>query len=197
MVSAWDDVLGGYTQLIQENKKQDGKCTLTLVVFDDIYEVLEDFTDISKVSEKLGTSPRGSTALLDAMGKTISSVGEKLEKMKEKDRPEKVLVIVQTDGYENASKEYTKDRIKKMITTQTEDYSWKFMFLGATLDSVNEAVRDYGFALGSTSTYSTEKFGQTFSCVSDKVLKTRGAHTKEEYDAATCFSAEDRSVLNN
>jgi len=195
MFTGWKDVVGGYKQLIKDNKALDGKCTFTVAAFDTDYELLEDFTDIQEVDEELRVSPRGMTALLDAIGKTISTVGEELAKLKKKDRPDKVIMMVQTDGQENASKEFTKDAIKKMITEQTEKYAWQFMFLGATLEAVNEA-QTWGFSPDSTSTYSTDKYSATVGLQSNKLTGMRCASTVEEYTAMATFSDEDREILN-
>jgi len=77
--------------------------------------------------------PRGNTALLDAIGRTITTLGETYAAMPENERPERVIVVIQTDGEENASKEYAADAIKAMITEQTSKYSWEFLFLGANI----------------------------------------------------------------
>lgn len=195
MSSCWADVQGGYSELVKINKDAEGECTFTLTVFDDHYDVLEDFTPISDVKEKLDSFPRGSTALLDAIGKTIKSVGDKLAKMDEKDRPSKVIFMVNTDGQENASREYTKDVIKKMIDEQTNTYKWVFQFIGASLASVNEA-KSWGFSAGNTSTYSTDNSTRTFGLVGEKMKNMRFAQTYDCYVAAAAFTEEDRSVLN-
>ena len=81
-------------------------------------------------------APLGMTAMLDAVGKTINSVGQQLAELPEEERPEKVMVTIVTDGVENASKEYTWENVKKMITHQREKYSWIFTFLGANIDTM-------------------------------------------------------------
>lgn len=195
MSDTWNDVRGGYKQIVQDNKKEPGQCTFTVAVFDDKYDVLEDFTDISKVSEDLATSPRGWTALLDAVGKTIIDVGEKLNNLKEDEKPSKILVMIQTDGLENSSKEFNREQIKKMIEEQTSKYNWNFMFLGASLDAVNDAV-SWGINLNSASTYSTAKTGSTFSLVGEKLKGYRSATTESDIKCMSGFTAEDREILN-
>ena len=79
------------------------------------------------------------TALYDALGKTILDVGHRLSKTPESERPEKVIFIITTDGYENASREFTQQKVREMITHQTEKYNWEFLFFGANIDSAEVA----------------------------------------------------------
>ena len=104
MATCWTDVKGGYAEIVKSNKEAEGKCTFTVAAFDTEYTLLEDFTDIQNVKEELSVNPRGGTALLDAVGKTIVSVGEKLDAMAESERPMKVCIMIQTDGEENSSR---------------------------------------------------------------------------------------------
>lgn len=134
-----NDVINGFDIFIKEQKEADGTATMTLVQFDDKYEVNYEFTDIQEVP-KFEYYPRGYTAMLDAIGKAINATGISLDKMDESERPEKVVVMIQTDGEENYSKEYSASIIKEMITHQEEDYNWEFVFLGANIDVVDTAV---------------------------------------------------------
>jgi hypothetical protein len=84
---------------------------------------------------------RGSTALLDTVGKTINDVGKRLNEMPEAQRPGKVIFVITTDGLENASKEYSYDQVQKMITHQSEKYQWEFVFMGANIDAVKEGSK--------------------------------------------------------
>lgn len=135
------DTIGGFNSFIENQKKEAGEAKLTTVLFDDNYEVLHDGVDLKDVKPLTDKeySARGMTALLDAIGKTITDVGHRLNNTPEEERPEKVMVIITTDGAENASKEYTKSKVKEMIEEQTNKYSWVFMFLGANIDAVSEA----------------------------------------------------------
>jgi uncharacterized protein YegL len=193
MSSCWEDVLGGYKQLVIDNKKAPGKCTFTVAAFDTEYDTLEDFTDIQSVNETLKVSPRGGTALLDAIGKTITLVGEKLAKLAEDERPEKVMFVIQTDGYENASKEFKKDAIKKMITDQTEIYKWEFMFIGASLDAVHDA-QSWGIRDCNTSVYNTNNSAKTFSLVGEKMTRCRGVDVAA-YSAACSFTDDEKKTM--
>ena len=194
MSSCWNDVKGGYKEIVKANKEAPGKCTFTVAAFDSEYDLLEDFTDIQNVNENLRVVPRGMTALLDAIGKTINSVGEKLAALAEEDRPAKICMIVQTDGQENASKEFTKDSVKKMIDTQTNVFNWQFQFIGATLESVNEA-QSLGFSKGNTTNYNTGNSLNTFSLVGAKLCATRNA-SMGDYVSTCAFTEDERTLLN-
>ena len=195
MSDSWSDVCGGYEALVRENKAASGKCTMTVAAFDDRYELVEDFTDISKVKSTLNTSPRGMTALFDAIGKTVVSVGEKLATMKEKDRPSKVIVMIQTDGLENVSKEFTKHSIKKLVKEQEDKYDWQFLFIGASLEAAQQAS-DCGLKLGNISTYSIDSSRDAFATLGTKMSAMRGATTKAAYMAASAFSEEEVKIMN-
>lgn len=135
------DTIGGYNALLKEQKKLGKenpalKANVTTVLFDDRYILLHDRADIKNVpfiTEK-EYSPLGMTAMLDAIGRTLVSVGQNLAAMPEEERPGLVSVTIITDGYENASKEFSWHVIQKMIKEQREKYSWVFSFIGANID---------------------------------------------------------------
>lgn len=137
MSSIVEDTIGGFNTFVRGQKEAPGSAHLTLVQFDDQYEVNYTAKDIQKVQElnKETFVPRGMTALYDAIGKTINSTGERLRKMAEKDRPAKVIFVILTDGGENSSREYRLDKIKEMITHQESKYSWEIVYLGANQDA--------------------------------------------------------------
>ncbi|MFA6654109.1 MAG: vWA domain-containing protein, partial [Candidatus Delongbacteria bacterium] len=137
MESVADDAIGGFNTFIEEQKKQPGTMSVTLVLFDHEYLVPFKNKDIMKVEplNRKSYVPRGVTALLDAVGRTVNEAGSELSKKKEKDRPEKVIVCILTDGLENASKEFKIEQIKKLIEHQKEKYSWDFVFLAANQDA--------------------------------------------------------------
>jgi len=191
MSSMASDVRGGFDSFIDEHRNENVEAGFTLVQFDDQYQV--DYEGVPINSEiSLDFTPRGMTALHDAIGKTIISQGERFAKMSEADRPEKVLVIIQTDGIENASKEYTADRIKDLIEQQTRDYNWEFMYLGANQDAIVEA-RKFGIAAGSSLTYGGDKMFNTMSAVATKSV----GYTRSSIDEGVQeFSAEERTELS-
>ena len=125
-----DDTIGGYNSFIEEEKKKGRNTYVTTVLFDNEYELLVDHQHISEVKELTSKEyyTRGTTALLDAIGKTINVVAAKAKG--------KTLFVITTDGYENASREYKKSDIKKMIESHSE---FEFLYIGASIDSYAEA----------------------------------------------------------
>jgi hypothetical protein len=122
------------TEFISAQKNLEGECDLLLAQFDSEYEIV--YRGSIKDAPAYKIEPRGSTALLDAIGKTVTEVGEELAAREEADRPDKVMFVIITDGFENASRYFSKAKIREMITHQTEKYSWNFDFLGANQDAV-------------------------------------------------------------
>lgn len=142
MSSVLDATIEGFNAFLSKQKETAGEATMTLVQFDDKYEVNYEnrpLKDVPLLSRETFI-PRGWTALLDAVGKTINSVGEQLRKLPESERPEKVIVVIQTDGQENKSSEFTASQIQKMIAHQREKYDWQFVFLGANIDAFATAT---------------------------------------------------------
>lgn len=141
MSSLESDTIGGFNSFVKSQSKL-GPTLLTTVLFDDKYEILHNGVDASRVvlTEKEYYT-RGNTALLDAVGRTILDVGLRLSQTPEPLRPHKVIFVITTDGLENASKEFTYDKVHQMITHQKEVYQWDFIFLGANIDVAREGSR--------------------------------------------------------
>lgn len=135
MGSIQKDMEGGFDKFIQDQCAVPGPCNVTLTQFDTEYEVVYSGRPLTDVP-KLVLAPRGSTALHDAMGKTINDTGARLAALPEDQRPERVLFVVISDGHENASREYTHDRVADMIKHQQEKYNWQFVYFGANQDAV-------------------------------------------------------------
>lgn len=196
MLSCWSDVIGGYENFVKEQKKEDGKFTFSLHAFDTKHEKPVTFDDIKVVSEslsELNISPRGATALYDAIGQAINDTGARLRQMDEKDRPGKVLVVVQTDGWENSSREFTAANIKQMIKEQEEKYNWKFMFMGANLDAVKDATVNLGFKVDMATFYDTKNTDKQYGVLTDKVSCLRSAVDVSTADLA--YTADERKAL--
>ncbi len=149
MESIRDDTIGGCNAFLGEQKVESGTATLTLVQFDsqDPYEVIHRFKKIEEIPELTRETyvPRATTPLLDALGRGINDLEESLSKLEEADRPSKIIMVVVTDGQENASVEFTKDQVEKMIKEKTDDSSWEFVFLSADLEAIGDAMA-YGIA---------------------------------------------------
>lgn len=141
MRSLTADTIGGFNELIEKQKKLEGDAYVTTVLFDHEYEVLHDHVSLKDVAPLTDREyfARGSTALLDAVGRTINAVGARLAATPEEERPAHVVVVITTDGMENASCEYTAKQVREMVEHQQQKYSWQFVFLGANMDAVSEA----------------------------------------------------------
>lgn len=134
------DTIGGFNTFIENQKKLPGECRLTLVQFDHIYEFVHKGLPIKEVPP-LQFEPRGSTALLDAIGRAINETGTRLGMLPNEDRPAKVVFAILTDGEENASNEFSFRQIQDMIKHQSESYNWQFVFLGANQDAIATASK--------------------------------------------------------
>lgn len=166
MSSIRTETIAGFDAFIAVQRKVTGKCSVTLAQFDDHFEEVYVDRDVHDVPT-LDLSPRGSTALLDALGRLIATAGERLAALPEDERPGSVVVGVMTDGYENASREWSHERIKALIEQQTRDYHWEFLYLGADQDAIEEGSK-MGFAATKSMSYSRGK--------ADKVMADMGAN---------------------
>lgn len=156
MAGTESDIIGGFRKVVDEQKAvKDGKCAVSLYKFaskvSKIY-IGKDVNDVDYLDEK-SYRPGGCTAMNDAIGTAIDEIGKWLDAMDEAEKPEKNLIVIMTDGEENASVEYSFNKVKEMIKHQEEKYSWSFMYLGADISDASYA-KSYGF---DNRLYSTKK----------------------------------------
>ncbi len=174
------DTIGGFNSMLSKQKELDGECYVTTVLFDNTYKLLHDRIDIkavSPISEKeyfVG----GSTALLDAMGLTISKIGNVQKNTADDYRAEKVIFVIITDGEENSSREYSFDKVKEMVERQKSRYDWEFVFLGANMDAVHTAGQ-FGIARDRAVDYLADSMGTdlSYAVMSDMVTEFRSQST--------------------
>ncbi|NLT40268.1 MAG: VWA domain-containing protein [Clostridiales bacterium] len=154
------DTIGGYNSMLEKQKAVEGECLITTVLFDNDYELLHDRIDIRAVSPITEKEYRvgGSTALLDAIGRTINKTGNALKHTSDEYRAKNVMFIIITDGEENSSREYSPERIKAQIERQRTKYGWEFIFLGANIDAVRTASR-FGIAPDRAQNYHADSEG--------------------------------------
>lgn len=126
-----EDAEGGLKTMIAEQRALPGDLTIDLFQFDTAYEKVEDI-------DAWTLQPRGMTALLDAMGRSITSVGEDLAARDEDERPSKVIFCIVTDGLENSSVEWTRERVSELVKRQTDEWAWEFVFTAANQDAIKE-----------------------------------------------------------
>lgn len=145
MMGLEKDTIGGFNSMIEKQKKQDGDCYVSTVLFDNVSEVLHDRVKLENIPEMTEDdyTVRGCTALIDAIGGAIHHIGNIHKYARPEDVPEHTMFVITTDGQENASHRYTSAQVKKMIERQKEKYGWEFLFIGANIDAVETAAR-YG-----------------------------------------------------
>ena len=137
------DTIGGFNALVEKQKKQEGTCYVTTVLFDNESETIHDrvkLEDIPPMTDR-EYSVRGCTALLDAIGGTIRHIADIHRYARPEDVPEHTLFVITTDGMENASRTYRVERVRQMIEHEKEKYGWEFLFIGANIDAVSTASR--------------------------------------------------------
>ena len=170
------DTIGGFNSLVEKQKKEPGACAVTTVLFDDKYELLHDSVALNGILPMTEREyfARGSTALLDAIGRSIDKTANAQRGTADEERAEKVLFVIITDGMENASREYSADRIRNMISAQKEQAGWEFLFLGANMDAIQVASH-FGIAADRAVTYRADKAGTglNYDVLSDTVGTVR------------------------
>ena len=180
------DTIGGFNSMIEKQKKEEGDAYVSVILFDDVSEVLYDRVGIGKVEPMTEKQyyVRGCTALLDAVGDAIRHIRNVHKYAREEDVPEKTLFIITTDGMENASERYTYDTVRRMIEKQKEQYHWEFLFLGANIDAVREAGR-FGIRPERAVRYEHDSAGTelNFQVMSDVVGCVRAARTAADMEA--------------
>jgi hypothetical protein len=209
------DVVGGVNTLLAEQRKLPGKATVTLAQFDngpyyeqsalrspwapipinDSYEVNYNFVDINFVKDLTTADykPRGSTALRDSFAKLIDDTGANLAKMNESDRPERVIFVVQTDGEENSSLRVTIEELRQKVTTQTNQFNWQFIFMGANIDSFSTA-HSYGIASANTTNFTASSAGVEGSYMATSNLMSCKRSVSYNAMDSVGYTDEDRKM---
>lgn len=195
MQSMKSDAEGGIRSFIENQAKQAGQAVLSLVQFDDVAETVHEAVGIENVPI-YNLVPRGSTALLDAIGDAITNTGKRLAAMPEATRPGLVVFVIVTDGEENASRRFTRTKINEMIRAQTDIYKWEFVFLAANQDAFAEAG-SLGIKIGTTSNYKPGKVGETFSYTADTVTQMRSNVAAGMTAASVSFTKEQQEDMDS
>ena len=145
MAGLESDTIGGFNAMIEKQKKEEGECYISTVLFDNVSEVLHDRVKLSNIKPMTDReyTVRGCTALIDAIGGAIHHIGNIHKYARPEDVPEHTMFIITTDGMENASQRYSSEQVKRMIKRQKDKYGWEFLFIGANIDAV-ETARCYG-----------------------------------------------------
>lgn len=190
MASIRDETESGVRHYVREQQKLPGKATLSLFQFDTEHEQVHDFTNLSDVPEYT-LSPRGMTALNDAVGFAIARTGERLAAIPENERPGRVLVLIVTDGEENASQEHNAKQIGEMIEHQRSAYKWEFTFIGANQDVFKEAGK-LGLSRDQSLSYAATRSGTKGAWVAASAASSR--YMTGQDASVTYTSAERKSA---
>lgn len=187
------DTIGGFNSMIEKQKKEEGEAYISTVLFDDKIEVVYDRVPVKRVEPMTDKVyyVRGCTALLDAIGGAIHHIGTVHKYAREEDRPEKTIFIITTDGMENASHQYSAERVKEMVEKQKEKYNWEFIFLGANIDAIEVAGR-FGISRDRAINYECDETGTAlnFEVVGQTVSAYRAfkGAPSPKMDAMMCAS---------
>lgn len=191
------DTIGGFNSMMEQQKKTGEKAVVSTVLFDDVCEVIHDRVPIEKI-EKMTDKQyyvRGCTALLDAVGGAIHHIGNVHKYAREEGRPEKTIVVITTDGMENASCKYSRDKIEKMVKRQQKKYGWEFIFIGANIDAYAEAQK-YGIRKDRAVNYVCDDIGtaNVYAGVSKAVCSVMMAESLCEVEGCLDDSAWDEEI---
>jgi hypothetical protein len=199
MSSVRTETIQGFNGFLEEQKKAPGKCTFTLMQFDTSFNMLYSGEDIQKVQPLTPQTyePSGYTALLDAIGRTILTTGQRLDALPEDQKPARVIVAILTDGEENSSREFGgaegRAKIFEMIKHQTERYNWQFVFLGANQDSIQAGA---GIGVAASNSISTANNAKGVTAAYESLSRnTRSYRASAPSDVQKMsFCAADRDV---
>ena len=172
------DTIGGFNSMIEKQKKEEGEALVSTVLFDNESVIIHDRLALGRVPRMTEKEyfTRGCTALLDAVGGAIRHIGNIHKYARREDVPEKTMFIITTDGYENASKRYDYEKVRKMIERQKEKYGWEFLFLGANIDAAAEAKR-FGISADRAVNYKCDEAGTAlnYEVISEAVCSVRAS----------------------
>lgn len=176
MAGLVQDTIGGFNAMVKKQQSEPGEALVSTVLFDNDSQVIHDRVPLTQVPELTEKTyyVRGCTALLDAVGDAIHHIGNVHKYAREEDRPEKTLFVITTDGMENASRRYSYEKVKEMISRQQEKYGWEFVFLGANIDATREAVR-FGIRPECAADYHADSMGtrSVYDSVGDAISHMR------------------------
>lgn len=177
------DTIGGFNAMIEKQRRQDGECFVSTVLFDNVSEVLHDRVELKKIKPMTDKdyTVRGCTALIDAIGGAIHHIGNIHKYARREDVPEHTVFVITTDGMENASHIYSSDQVRAMIEKQKRKYGWEFLFIGANIDAVETAAR-YGISEDRAVNYHADSRGTQvlYESVSNVVGCVRANKSIEE-----------------
>lgn len=182
MAGMVSDTIGGFNDMIEKQKKEEGKAYVSTVLFSNSSKVIHDRVDIQEVQPMTEKDycPSGATALLDAIGGAIHHIGNVHKYARKEDVPEKTMFIITTDGMENASRVFSSEKVKNMIARQETKYGWEFFFVASNIDAV-ETAECIGIRRERASNYSVEEGTlEMYSVMSDSISSYRSCGSVSE-----------------
>ena len=192
MAGLESDTVGGFNSMLERQREEKGRLYVSTILFDDRMEILHDRVPAERVKPLTRRQyyVRGCTALLDAVGKSVSHMIRVQKKRAVSGKRGKVIFVITTDGLENSSREYSYERIREMIRREKEQYGWEFLFLGANMNAVAEAAR-FGIGPDRSVTFQNDARGiaLNYRVISETVCRMRkpgepvGAEWKREIEA--------------
>lgn len=197
MTSSIDDVKGGFKRIIEEQKANtEGECAVSYFDFNSTVTEIYRGKDVKDINSDLDYIPAGMTALIDGVGIAIDTIGKWLNSMPEDEKPEQNMIVIITDGGENFSKEYSASRVREMIKHQQDKYSWNFVFLGADLNNVKDAI-DLGIATRGVTTKST--LGKSYDIINSSISLYRNTSgTKDQkLDTVNTYLSNSVDTMND
>ena len=158
------DTIGGFNGMIAKQKKEEGEALVNTVLFDDHIKVVHDRVPLQNVQPMTDRDyyVGGCTALLDALGGAIHHISQIHKYAREEDCPAKTVFVITTDGMENASHRYSREKVRRMVRHEQEKYGWEFLFLGANMDAI-AAAADYGIREDRAVRYACDPVGTSLN----------------------------------
>ena len=197
MASSIDDVKGGFKKIIEEQKANiKGECAVSYFDFNSTVTEVYRGKNVKEINSELNYTPFGMTALMDGVGIAIDTIGKWLNSMPEDEKPEQNMIVIITDGGENFSKEYSANRVREMIKHQQDKYSWNFVYLGADLNNVKDAI-DLGIATRGVTTKST--LGKSYDIINSSISLYRNTSgTKDQkLDTVNAYLSSSVDTMND
>ncbi len=194
MQSIKTDTEGGFSAFVEEQRRAVGECRVTLAQFDDQYEIVFADTPVANI-DRINLQPRGSTALLDAMGRLITEAGAALAALPEDQRPGSVVVAIMTDGLENASREWTHPAVKALVEQQTTAYQWQFLYMGADQDAIDVGT-GLGVGAAHTVSYTRGNVDKVMAASSAKVSDLRRDRSVDASATMRGYTAVERRAAS-
>lgn len=182
------DTIGGFNSMLDKQREEDGDVVISTVLFDDRMQIIHDRAKLDKIANLTAGDYQvgGCTALLDALGNTIRHINKVQKALPEDERPAKTMFVITTDGQENSSRDFTYDKIRKMVEKKQEKKGWEFLFLGANMDAISAAA-DIGIKANRASNYCCDAVGTAvnYSALSKAVSRVRKV-SAARMDEALC-----------